>query len=1717
MSFPKNGTAKEHYSGPLRIVIIYLFFGLAWIMLSDSFVLYLAGSKSVAVALGMIKGYLFILITALLVFFLVLKDRRELYKSTEKLENYARLYATLSQVNQEIVRTQNKVELFNKICNIAISYGNFKMAWVAAVDREQNAVTSFCHAGAEDGYLNGFKLSLDDIHLKGSPILTAIRTGNVVVCENIAESPHLGKWQPEAVRRGYLAAAAIPIKENNEIVATLNLYSSNTHFFGKEEIKLLEEIGIDVSFELDVLKTAKERIEKEQIVIQSEQSYRGLFEAVSDSIYVLNKDGQFLDVNSAAEKMYGYKKHEFLGHTPEFLSADNMNDLNLTFEVMKNALGGKEGIIEFWGKRKDGSIFPKEVRISRGLYFGEEVIIALSRDISAIKEQERQSAATLKRLIQQRELITNLAVNPYIAEGDIWQAAQLVCESGVQIFHAAAVNVCFYKKDGFTVKNIACVRSVHTKKTTMKDSADEDIRDLFSMLSSKMYLDFSHPKDFEQLPDSVKAYVKTNSVSSMLIAVIKNADQNFGMLRIEITEQVHKWEPQEIDFACQLSSHLAAILERGYRQHAEKALLLTERKYHQVFNATTDAILILSVTDGKIVDCNTGTAVMFGYEQAELQNLTIADLSLGGDPDEIMASMKSLRDGTGNLKSVFEWEAKRKDDGSFWTEIKLTKTDIGGDNKLLAVIRDIDARKRSELSLLDSEAKLTAMVSTIDEIVFEFDDQGTYLNIWVINEELLARPKSEMLGKKLDDMIDSQTANRFMENINYVLKNNTSSVIEYEIEVLAGRMWFWGRFTPIPSTTGRKTISFIARDITQRKLAEQRLVESEKLLRRTQEVARLGHFIYYMETGVLKSSEVLDRICEIDTATKRSLFAWEVLLFPEETNRLKEMVYDTVIVKKQPLDLEFRIRKYHSKEIAWLHGLCELVYADDGSLFSVLGTVQDITARKQAETQLVQSELQFRTLVQNIPGTVYRCELQPPWRIVHISDGIEQLTNKPASAYQGAEALPLESIIHPDDLTRVTNAADTAIQKHDLLQIEYRLATEDNSIRWVFERGRAAYNPEGVPMYLDGVILEITERKLAEKALRESEIRFRELTDLLPQTIFESDIHGRLTYVNNIAYSTFGYSEADFKHGLLVSEMIVAEEREQAFANIRRVLQGQQIGLSEYTGLKKDGTLFPIVIQSIPIFLAGSVAGLRGIVIDITERKLAENLLMEREETLRTLINSMPDIVCFKDAEGRWIMANEFDIKLFGLEGVDYRGKKDSELAAYSEFYHDAFLTCEDSDEQAWKARVPTRNDEIIPSIGGGNKVFDIIKVPMFHPDGSRKGLIVVGRDITQRKEVEKELISAKEKAEELNQLKSNFLANMSHELRTPLIGILGFSEILSELLEEREQKKMASTIHIAGERLLTTLNMLLNLAKIEANRQDVKIVTIELNKALERNVKLYEIAAANRKLHLEFIQTAQDILVRADVWLLDSILNNLISNAVKYTDSGSIRVIVSTLDFFGQLVATIAVEDTGIGISEEQQEVVFDAFRQASEGYGRAFEGTGLGLTITRRYVLMLGGNISLQSKQGFGSTFTVRLPVFSNEIPAVLANVDDAKLASLHELTGRVLLIAHEPLVYNSFSALLPDPSKLHYAVSVDDALAFIAENRYSSIFLDIRSSAKSVELLRAIRSSRMNGITPVVLITQEVNEAEKEVYRLAGSEIYLIIPFKSKELAELLQKYK
>lgn len=375
---------------------------------------------------------------------------------------------------------------------------------------------------------------------------------------------------------------------------------------------------------------------------------------------------------------------------------------------------------------------------------------------------------------------------------------------------------------------------------------------------------------------------------------------------------------------------------------------------------------------------------------------------------------------------------------------------------------------------------------------------------------------------------------------------------------------------------------------------------------------------------------------------------------------------------------------------------------------------------------------------------------------------------------------------------------------------------------------------------------------------------------------------------------------------------------------------------------------------------------------DIHLKNLQESVNLHMQ-----LINNTPDIICFKDGQGRWLLANDADLELFYLKGVDYVGKTDKELAEYThKNYYDAFLTCMDTDEKCWDGKKLSRGDEIITKPDGSKIVLDVIKIPVFNEDNSRKNLIVFGRDVTARRNAESDLVLAKQKAEESDRLKSNFLATMSHELRTPLNAVIGFANLIYEETDIEEMHEYARIINNNSKMLLSLIEDVFDISLIESDQVQIDHKGFDLVKAIS---EVYEIFPMELnmldKLDIEFklIFDRNSYSFKGDEYRIKQILTNLIRNALKFTKEGYIHVKLDILDTF----VDINVIDSGIGISEEKLTEIFGMFRQVEEGYKRSFGGAGLGLTISKKLAEMMSGDILVQSELGKGSVFTLRLPI--------------------------------------------------------------------------------------------------------------------------------------------
>jgi PAS domain S-box-containing protein len=423
------------------------------------------------------------------------------------------------------------------------------------------------------------------------------------------------------------------------------------------------------------------------------------------------------------------------------------------------------------------------------------------------------------------------------------------------------------------------------------------------------------------------------------------------------------------------------------------------------------------------------------------------------------------------------------------------------------------------------------------------------------------------------------------------------------------------------------------------------------------------------------------------------------------------------------------------------------------------------------------------------------------------------------------------------------------------------------------------------------------------------------------------------------------------------------EDRIKLEQKWRENINKRDTSIDEYRFLRPDKSIVWVIGNAVPEIVGNNLLGYVGTITDVTELKVSEQQL----RNLSRAVEQSPVLIELTDLNGNILYVNpKFE---------EVTGYKLGEVITENARILKSGETPVEEYKELWDTLLKggTRTGQFHNKRKNGELYWESSVIsPILNKKGEITNYLAVKEDITQRKESERELILAKEKAEEMNRLKSSLLANMSHELRTPLISILGYSELIQEEDLDSFIKDMAKNINNSGIRLLTTLNNLLQFSKMESENIKPKLGKIDINLLLKEVLNSFNNAIKNKGLSL-FTEFESDTLYAlSDKILLTEIFTNLLQNAIKFTLKGNIRVCTKVADDF----IIIKVIDTGIGIPDEHQEMIFDEFRQVSEGLGRSFEGTGLGLTITKKFTKLLGGDISVESKVNSGSTFTLTLP---------------------------------------------------------------------------------------------------------------------------------------------
>lgn len=617
-----------------------------------------------------------------------------------------------------------------------------------------------------------------------------------------------------------------------------------------------------------------------------------------------------------------------------------------------------------------------------------------------------------------------------------------------------------------------------------------------------------------------------------------------------------------------------------------------------------------------------------------------------------------------------------------------------------------------------------------------------------------------------------------------------------------------------------------------------------------------------------------------------------------------------------------------------------------------------------AQEALQEAQRQFSTLIQNLPGMVYRCKNDSSWTIEFISDNAFQMTGYRPDDFINNKTISYSDIIHPNDRLKVWNTIQQAIEERHPYQLVYRINTAAGFERWVWEQGVGVFSEQDELVALEGFISDITEQKSVEDqiALQSNAL------EAAVNGIVIMDHEGKLIWCNSSFTKLTGYTLNDLI-GKTLDILKAPDFPSEVYDFMWKTAIGGEFWHGELINKRKDGTTYNEEMTITPVKdSTGQINYFVAIKQDITERKKSEEALRQSELQFRGLYENATIGIYRTSINGKILMANPTIIKMLGYESFDEISKLNAKDSYYKPETREEFkkILLQKGRvvgfESLWKSKdgIPLymRESARLARDNDGN--------PLYY-EGSIE-------DITEKKKAEEELITAKERAEQSDKLKSEFLSQMSHEIRTPLNVILSFISMMKDELQDKVDEELKNGFDVItdeGKRIMRTIELIINMSELQTGQYNIRPRRIDLSKdILDKLYFSYKPVAQSKKISFDFKKAAGDTSLNIDEYSVNQIFYHLIDNAIKYTSTGKVEI---TIDRDPRNCLFVDIIDTGIGISDEYMPMLFTPFSKEEKGYTRNFEGNGLGLALTKKYADLNNAELKVTTQKGKGTTFRV------------------------------------------------------------------------------------------------------------------------------------------------
>ncbi len=1036
------------------------------------------------------------------------------------------------------------------------------------------------------------------------------------------------------------------------------------------------------------------------------------------------------------------------------------------------------------------------------------------------------------------------------------------------------------------------------------------------------------------------------------------------------------------------------------QKEAEEALRESEARYRLLAENIADVVWVLDPNTLNFTFVSPSVELLRGYTPEEVLRQPMDEVitpdSLAVISGALPARLEAFLAGDSTtITRRDEVEQYRKDGSTVWTEVvtKLFKDNTGA-VQILGVSRDIAERKQAENALRTSEEQYRSLIESSDAVISVFDENGKVLFVNDIAARQLHLAPKDMLGKTMHEFFPSAVADYQLSAIQEVMKTGTGVVHEAASTILGEKRWYRTSIQPVRDANGIIIAGLInASDINSFKLAEEALRQSEKRYRQMFELHGLPKLNIEPETGcIIDANPAAGQFYGYDIPTLKTLTIFDISLSPQ--HEVQEKMLKAFSTDMLSCELVHRGVDGQPRNVEVFTGPIEI----DGKQMLYL-IITDITEKERTKATLQETLdlLEQRVIERTAELEHAKDRIEAIFNhsgdgilLLDVNHGIQQ-ANYAFDAMFGIEptkyyGTKLSAWIHSDDAPKIDAIILEVAETHQRQYVE-SWARHVDGRRFDIEIGVAPVNrSDKAVTNLVCIIHDITERKQAEQALRESEERLKMMLQGTRAGTWEWLVQTGETHFNERWAEIIGYTLDELAPITIETWANMAHPDDLATSNdlLSKHFSGESAYYDSEARMKhKDGHWVWVwdrgmVMEWTP---DGKPLRMLGTHVDITERKQAEQALRESEERIRTTITAMSEGIVMQDADGAIQVCNKSAEVILGLSTDQMMGRTSVD-PRWRSVHEDGSPFPGDTHPAMVTLRTGIAQSNVIMGIHKPDGELTWISIntqPIMRP-GEEQPIAVVATfaDVTQRKQVDAALKQALAQEKELNELKSRFVSMASHEFRTPLAAILATTETLTIYRNRMDNSQIDARLDKIRHQVTHMKDIMedvLQLARMQAGRVEFNPWLADLDALCREIIEEFDSQPQyHERIHYDCTKTP--IMLDYDTRLMRQVISNLVSNALKYSPPEQTVYISLTRDS-NQVI--FKVRDKGIGIPPEDLKRLGEPFHRAANV--GTLSGTGLGLSISKQAIELHGGTMTPESQVGKGTTITVVIPITTHE----------------------------------------------------------------------------------------------------------------------------------------